>query len=114
MLASTISIPCGSSARVSSSAYVHTPPIGSTVIKILCGLALDVCVFINSIHRCGDFTHPVDFRIECGIDFQPTYPFDGCAPKPIVWWFGQDFSCGAGEMLGNKIVERAVHVMQRS
>src|SRR4051794_1884988 len=114
MLASAISTPCGSSARASSSAYVHTPPIGSTVIKILRGAALDVCVFINSIERRGYLDHSFDVGIKRAVECQPPRPFHCGAPKPFVRRFGQNLSRRAVEAFGNKIVKRAVRVTQRS
>src|SRR3954471_20050979 len=114
MLASATSIPYGSSARASSTAYVHTPPIGSTVIKIRRGVALDVCVFINRIERAGDLNHSFNVGIKRAIGCQSARPFHCGAAKPFVRGFGQNLSRRAIEAFGNKIVERPVSITQRS
>ena len=89
MLARAISIPYGSSARASSSAYVHTPPIGSTVTKILRADTLEVCVLINRIDGRRDLDDPFNFRVKRRISRQAACPFHCRAPKPLVRRRGQ-------------------------
>src|SRR5207248_5466825 len=110
MLASAISIPYGSSARASSSAYVHTPPIGSTVTRILQADTLEVCVLINRIDGRRDLDDPFNFTVKRGISRQAACPFHCRAPKPLVRRRGQYFATRRVKAFGNEIVERAVHV----
>src|SRR5436190_15233179 len=110
MLAKAISIPYGSSAPASSSAYVHTPPIGSTVIRILRGNTLEVCVLINRIDGRRDLDDPFNFRVKRGIYRQAACPFHCRAPKPPVRRRGQQLPTRGIKPFSDEIVERAVHV----
>src|SRR5205814_5736631 len=110
MLAKAISIPYGSRARASSSAYVQTPPIGSTVIRILRGNTLEVCVLINRIDRGGDLDHPFNFQVKRGIYRQPARPFHCRPPKPLVRRRGEHLPTRGIKPFGDEIVKRAVHV----
>src|SRR6266513_426776 len=110
MLAKAISIPYGSRARASSSAYVQTPPIESTVMRILRGNTLEVCVLINRIDGRRDLDDPFNFTVKRGISRQAACPFHCRAPKPLVRRRGQYFATRRVKAFGNEIVERAVHV----
>src|ERR1051325_9129536 len=111
MLASAIWIPYGSKARASSSAYVQTPPIGSTVIRILRGNPLEVCIFINRFDSRGDFGHSFNLRIESGIPGEASNPFYRCATEPLVRRRDEYLTTGGVKAFGNEIVEGAVHVV---
>src|SRR3982750_3700661 len=110
MLAREIWMPCGSSARASSIAYVHTPPSGSTVIRIFRGKALGICVSINCIHCGGDFDDLFDVGVKRLVNRELPGPFHCCPPEPLFRRFGQYLPACSVKPFGDEIVKRSVYV----
>src|SRR4051794_21895229 len=98
IVARTTRTPCGANPRVSSSAYVQTPPMVSAVMRIVEGRLMKSWlsgVAVNGVERLGHLDDACDLRVEAAAGGEPLGPINGGSAAPIVGRIGEPLAGGA-------------------